>query len=147
MAGERSTNLPYSKCRAMTLRFFLSITCLLTTAAGLNAEPQVMPLLQANVEDVVDSEGLLVKVTYPPGSESAPHRHNAHTFVYVLEGSVVMQVEGGEPQTLGPGDVFYENPDNIHIVSRNVSATESATVLVFLVKTQDAPPSVPVAEE
>ena len=81
----------------------------------------------------------MVTVEYAPGASSAEHRHNAHTFVYVLEGSVVMQVKGGKEVTLGPGQTFYESPDDIHSVSKNASATKPAKFLVFMVKDKGAP--------
>ena len=85
----------------------------------------------------------MVVVEYPPGGSSAEHRHNAHTFVYVLEGSVVMQVKGGTQVTLGPGQTFYESPEDIHSVSRNASSTKPAKFLVFFVKSKGAPATVP----
>ncbi len=85
----------------------------------------------------------MVIVDYPPGVSSAAHRHNAHTFVFVLEGSVVMQVEGEERVVLGPGQIFYETPEDIHAVSMNASTTEPAKILVFFVKHQGAPVTVP----
>ena len=87
---------------------------------------------------------MMVIVDYPPGVASAPHRHNAHTFVYVLEGSVVMQVEGGRRIMLRQGQTFYENPDDIHVVSMNASMIEPAKILVFFVKREGAPVKVPV---
>jgi quercetin dioxygenase-like cupin family protein len=88
-------------------------------------------------------EATMVTVEYPPGGSSAEHRHNAHTFVYVLEGSVVMQVKGGQEVTLGPGQTFYESPEDIHSVSRNASTTKPAKFLVFFVKQKGAPATVP----
>ena len=88
--------------------------------------------------------GQLLTVEFAPGEVSAPHRHNAHTFVYVLEGSVVMQVQGGEAKTLTAGQTFYENPDDIHTVANNASDTEPAKILVFFIKDSDAPASLPV---
>lgn len=85
----------------------------------------------------------MVVVEYPPGVASSPHRHNAFTFVYVLEGSVTMQVKGGAAVTLGPGETFYESPDDIHSVSKNASDTKPAKILVFFVKDKGAPASVP----
>ena len=82
-------------------------------------------------------------VEYPPGVSSAAHRHNAFTFVYVLEGSVTMQVRGGAVVTLKPGETFYESPDDIHAVSKNASATQPAKILVFFVKDKGAPATVP----
>ena len=84
----------------------------------------------------------MLTVEYAPGQSSGPHRHNASTFVYVLEGSVVMQVKGGKPMTLVPGDTFFESPDDIHVVSKNASDTKPAKILVFFVKDKGAPASV-----
>ena len=86
----------------------------------------------------------MITVEYPAGWVSAAHRHDAHTFVYVLEGSVVMAVQGGQEVTLGPGQTFYENPSDVHSVSRNASTTKPAKLLVFLVKEKDKPISTPV---
>jgi quercetin dioxygenase-like cupin family protein len=88
-------------------------------------------------------EGRMVTVEYAPGGSSAGHRHNAHTFVYVLEGAVVMQIKGGKEVTLGPGQTFYESPEDVHTVSRNASTTEPAKFIVFFVKEKGAPASVP----
>lgn len=88
----------------------------------------------------------MITVTYPPGRSGAVHRHNADAFVYVLEGSIVMGVNGGEPVTLTPGQTFYEGPNDIHTIGRNASKTKPAKCLVFLIKDKDAPISVPVRE-
>jgi len=93
-----------------------------------------------------DQEVLVLEVNLAPGQESAPHRHNAHVFVYVLEGQVNMQVEGGQLMTLTPGQTFYENPDDIHVVSQNASATEPAKFLVHLIKIAGAAVTTPVSE-
>ena len=77
---------------------------------------------------------LMITVEHPPGGSSAIHRHNAHAFVYVLEGSVVMQLKGGKEATLTPGQSFYEGPDDVHVVDRNASATQPAKFLVLLIK-------------
>ena len=71
------------------------------------------------------------------------HRHNAHAFVYVIEGSIVMQVTGGKETTLTPGQTFYEGPDDVHIVGRNASQMKPAKFVVFLVKDKGAPALVP----
>jgi quercetin dioxygenase-like cupin family protein len=90
-----------------------------------------------------EKEGALAIVEYPPGTSSAAHRHNAHVFVYVLEGSVVMQVKGGQEVTLKVGETFYENPGDIHVVSKNASTTAPAKILTFFVKDKGAPATVP----
>jgi quercetin dioxygenase-like cupin family protein len=112
---------------------------LLATFAPSGAQTvAVQNLFQTDVADTTDQEIVVLEVEYPPGNDSPVHRHNAHTVVYVLEGTVIMQVEGGEPQTLGPGEIFYETPDDVHSVSRNASDTESATILVFFLKKRGA---------
>ncbi len=95
-------------------------------------------VFQTDVADVTNQEILVLEVNYEARNDSPVHRHNAHTVVYVLEGTVTMQVAGGDLQTLGPGDVFYETPNDIHSVSKNASDTESAKILVFFLKGKDA---------
>ncbi|MDE0154920.1 MAG: cupin domain-containing protein [Gammaproteobacteria bacterium] len=105
---------------------------------------EVAMLFKQDLADMPGKAGQLLTVEFAPGEVSAPHRHNAHTFVYVLEGSVVMQVQGGEAKTLTAGQTFYENPDDIHTVANNASDTEPAKILVFFIKDSDAPASMPV---
>ncbi len=100
-------------------------------------------LFRTDLPDIEGREAVVLEVEYPPGVASPSHRHNAHTFVYVLEGTVVMAVAGGEEQTLVAGQTFYESPDDIHTVSRNASDTEPAKILVFFIKMKDAPASEP----
>ena len=128
------------------LRITVMLFAALCLFAGAAFAQQKSPglLLQKTLHDLPDREGMMLIVEYPPGASSAKHRHNAHTFVYVLEGSVIMQVEGGERVTLKPGETFYETPDDIHVVSMNASETEPAKILVFFVKRQGAPLSMPV---
>lgn len=105
----------------------------------------VTPLMNQELAGLPGKEGMVLTVEYVPGGYSDAHRHTgSHTFVYVLEGSIVMQVEGGERVTLGPGQTFYENPDDIHTVSKNASDTEPAKFVVFFVKDQGAPVTLPV---
>lgn len=105
--------------------------------------PKVTPLLTKELAGLAGKEAMMLTVEYAPGASSSKHRHNAHTFVYVLEGSLVMQVAGGKETTLGPGQTFYESPDDVHSVSKNASATQPAKFLVFFVKDKGAPVSVP----
>ena len=105
---------------------------------------KVTPLLTKELAGLPGKEGVMLTVEYPPGASSSKHRHNAHTFVYVLEGSIVMQVEGGQAVTLGPGQTYYESPDDIHTVSKNASDSRPAKFLVFFVKDKGAPASIPV---
>lgn len=101
-------------------------------------------LLAKDIPEFAGREVVVSTVEYPPGVSSAPHRHQAHTFVYVLEGTVVMQVAGGEMKTLGPGQTFYESPSDVHATSRNASATAPAKILVFMLKEKGKPRTVPV---
>ncbi|MGH9696480.1 MAG: cupin domain-containing protein [Bryobacteraceae bacterium] len=106
-------------------------------------DAKVTPLMTKDLTGIAANEGTMLTVEYAPGASSASHRHNAHTFVYVLEGSVVMQVKGGKEVTLGPGQTFYESPADIHTVSKNASRTRPAKFLVFFVKVKGTPGSVP----
>ena len=119
---------------------------LLSLIAGtlMAQEPEVKPLMSKDLKDFPGKEGLMITVEHAPGGSSAIHRHNAHAFVYVLEGSVVMQVKGGKEVTLTPGQTFYEGPNDVHVVGRNASNTKPAKFLVFLVKNKGAPVLVPV---
>jgi quercetin dioxygenase-like cupin family protein len=108
------------------------------------ASAKVTPLLTKPLAGLDGKEGAMVVVEYPPGVASAAHRHNANTFVYVLEGSVVMQVAGGPEVTLTAGQTFYESPSDIHSVSRNASDSKPAKILVLLVKDVGAPATIPV---
>ena len=103
----------------------------------------ITPLISKEFANIAGKEGLMITVEYAPGAASPKHRHDAHTFVYVLEGSIVMQAEGGQAVTLGPGQTFYETPQDIHAVSKNASATKPAKFLVFLVKDKGVPPVLP----
>jgi len=107
-------------------------------------EAKVTPVLSKDLPDLPGKEGRMVIVDYPPGGSSAVHRHNADVFVYVMEGSVVMQVKGGKQMTLTAGQSFYEAPGDIHLVSKNASTTAPAKFVVFFVKDKDAPLSTPV---
>jgi quercetin dioxygenase-like cupin family protein len=99
----------------------------------------VTPLVSKDLSEVPGRELSMITVEYAPGASDPIHTHDAQAFVYVLEGSVVMQVRGGAPATLTPGQTFYEGPDDVHVVGRNASRTERARVLVFLARTKGAP--------
>jgi len=122
------------------------ILCLawLSPAWLIAQEAKVSPLLSKDLADLPGKEGLMIVVDYPPGSSDPVHRHNAHGFIYVLEGSIVMQVKGGKEVPLTPGQTFYEGPDDVHIIGRNASKTKPAKLLVFLVKDKGAPVLIPV---
>jgi quercetin dioxygenase-like cupin family protein len=122
------------------------VALLLIAAAGAHAQAPVKatPLLAKPLAGFEGKEGVMLTVDYAPGAASEAHRHDANTFVYVLEGSVVMQVEGGRPVTLTAGQTFYESPADVHTVSRNASETQPARILVFFVKDEGAPSTLPV---
>jgi quercetin dioxygenase-like cupin family protein len=122
------------------------LVVLLSLIAGtvMAQEVKVTSLMSKDLPENPGKEGLMITVEYPPGGSDPIHRHNAHAFLYVLEGSVVMQVKGGKEVTLTPGQTFYEGPNDVHIVGRNASKTQPAKFLVFLVKDKGAPVFVPV---
>ena len=107
-------------------------------------EAKVTPLISKDLPQFPGKEGVMITVEYPPGAVDPVHRHNAYAFVYVLEGSVIMQVKGGKEVTLTPGETFYEGPNDIHTVGRNASKTKPAKFVVFLVKDKGAPVLIPV---
>jgi quercetin dioxygenase-like cupin family protein len=106
-------------------------------------EAKVTDLMSKDLTNLSGKEGLMMIVDYPPGSVDPIHRHNAHAFIYVLEGSIVMQVRGGKEVTLTHGQTFYEGPDDIHVVGRNASQTKPAKFVLFMVKDKGAPILVP----
>ena len=121
----------------LLLAFFLTSTLMAQ-------EARVTPLLSKDLPEFPGKQGLMITVVYPPGASDPIHRHNAHAFLYVLEGSVVMQVKGGKETTLTPGQTFYEGPNDVHVIGRNASNTKPAKFIVFLIKNKDAPVLIPV---
>ena len=131
----------------MLVLAFLIASILITTST-LMAQTSVTPAMtQETITQLIEKDlagppgeqALMYTVDFPPGFSSPVHRHNAQVFVYVLAGSVVMQVRGQKELTLGPGQSFYENPNDIHVVSRNASSTKPAKFLVFLINKKGAP--------
>ena len=128
-------------------RFLLAGALLLLSFAGTDAAQEttkVTSLMSRDLSDIPGKEGDMLIVEYAPGAVDPIHRHNANAFVYVLEGSVVMQVKGGEQVTLQPGQTFYEGPNDIHVVGRNASKTEPAKFLVVFIKNKGTPILTPV---
>jgi quercetin dioxygenase-like cupin family protein len=125
---------------------FLNTTTLhkATLAMAQTPSAEISQLRHQVLGDLPGREVLMLSVEYPPGAVEVPHRHFGYALVYVLEGSIVMQVKGGEPVTLSRGQTFYEGPDDIHVVGRNASRTERARLVVFLLKQTGRPPVVPV---
>ena len=125
------------RLRAAALAVLTSLPLL---AAGADqAKKTVAPLMTRDLAGIAGKEAIVLTVEYAPGESSQPHRHDANVFVYVLEGMITMQVKGGAPVTLHPGQTYYESPSDIHTVSANASKTAPAKFLVFIVKDKGAP--------
>jgi quercetin dioxygenase-like cupin family protein len=141
------TNAPQSVKHAtgeiMTFAKLTLMLAIFMSGALVAQEAKVTPLMSKDLTNLPGKEGLMIIVDYPPGSTDPIHRHNAHAFVYVLEGSIVMQVRGGKETTLTPGQTFYEGPDDVHVIGRNASKTQPAKFVVFFVKDKGAPVLVP----
>jgi len=126
-----------------TILVALTLLCLVTGTA-MAQEAKVTSLMSKDLPESPGKEMLVIIVEHAPGGSNPMHRHNAHAIVYVLEGSVVMQVKDGKQVTLTPGQTFYEGPGDIHVVDRNASSTKPAKFLVVLIKDKGAPALVPV---
>ncbi len=126
-------------------KLILMLVCVMAVTAATveNKEAKVTSLFSKDLKEFPGKEGLMITVDYPPGCADPIHRHNAHGFIYVLEGSIVMQVRGGKAVTLTPGQTFYEGPEDVHVVGRNASQTKPAKLVVFFVKDKGAPVLVP----
>ncbi len=118
---------------------------LLLAWAPTSTDAQVLRMPLPELAD--NQEMLVLEVDLAPGQKGSPHRHDAHVFVYVLEGRVNMAVAGGEVQTLGPGEMFYEEPGDVHSVSDNASETEPARILVHMIRTAGTPVTTPVPNQ
>src|SRR3982075_2809158 len=123
-------------------KLVLTLVCLMSVTLE-PKDAKVTPLLSKDLMDFPGKEGLMITVEYPPGGSDPIHRHNAHAFVYVLEGSIVIQVRGSKEVTLTPGQTFYEGLSDVHVVGRNASQTKPAKFVVFLVKDKGAPVLLP----
>ena len=139
--------------RILTSKAYALIACTLIAAAfGVGSamaatteplEAKVTELFSKDLPECPGKEGLMITVEYPPGSVDPIHRHPGHGFIYVMEGSIIMQVRGGKEVTLTPGHTFYEGPEDVHVVGRNASQTKPAKFVVFFVKDKGAPVLVP----
>jgi quercetin dioxygenase-like cupin family protein len=127
----------------MTTKLVALVLLCLTSGTALAQEPKVTSLMSKDLMENPRKEVLMITVDHAPGGSNAIHRHNAQAFVYVLEGSVVMQLKGGLQVTLTPGQTFYEGPDDVHVVDRNASSAQPAKFLVVLIKDKGAPAVVP----
>jgi quercetin dioxygenase-like cupin family protein len=122
----------------------LLVLPLLIAGKAMAQEAVVKPIFSKDLTNFPGKEALMITVEYPPGSTDPVHRHNANAFVYVLEGSIIMQVKGGKEVTLTSGQTFYEGPDDVHVVGRNASNTKPAKFVVFLLKDSGTPVFVPI---
>jgi quercetin dioxygenase-like cupin family protein len=134
--------------RLMLVLLFLMPGTLIAQHPAASQGPQasVTSLTSKDLPELPGKEVLMITVDYPPGSMDPIHRHNAHAFIYVLEGSIIMQLKGGKEVTLIPGQTFYEGPDDLHVVGRNASSTKPAKFVVFFIKQKGAPVLVPAPE-
>ena len=123
-----------------------SLVALLILAAVPAGAADVKALFALDLADYPGKEARMLEVSYPPGAQDMVHRHDAHVFVYVLEGQIVMQVKGQPAVTLKAGQTFYEGPPDVHVVGRNASNTEPARFVVVLLKAKGAPVLTPVKE-
>ena len=140
------TRLLTSKAIALIVFTLIAAALGMTITMAATTKPKEAKLTQLMSKDLTNlpgKEGLMLLIEYPPGSSDPIHRHNAHGFIYVLEGSIVMQVRGGKEVTLTPGQTFYEGPEDVHVVGRNASETKPARFVVFFVKDKGAPVLVP----
>jgi len=128
------------------LYFRVFLAALLMLAAVPAGAADVKELFAVDLADYSGKEGRMIEVSYPPGAQDVVHRHDAHAFVYVLEGRVVMQLRDQPAVTLKAGQTFYEGPNDVHVVGRNVSSTEPARFVMVLLKTKGAPVLTPVKE-
>ena len=141
---KEATHRRSMRVQYLVLTLLLTVGLCLLSGTLMAQQANVTPLMSEVLTDISGKEGLMLTVDYPPGGSDPIHRHNAHAFLYVLQGSVVMQVKGGKQVTLTPGQTFYEGSNDVHIVGRNASKTMPAKFLVFLVKDNGAPVLVPL---
>jgi quercetin dioxygenase-like cupin family protein len=138
-------------CAAVVAAAVISVLSVETNSGAARAdepraEATVTPLLTRDLTGIAGKEAIMLTVEYPPGGASRPHRHDANVFVYVLSGTLRMQVDGQEAVTVKPGETFYESPGDVHRVSANASATEPVKFLVVMVKDKGKPSTRPVGQ-
>jgi len=121
------------------MKTLLVLLCLIIPRVLMAQQAVVTSLMSKDLPEQPGKEAVMIMVEYPPGGSDPVHRHDAHAFLYVLDGSVVMQLKGGKETTLTPGQTFYEGPDDVHVVGRNVSKTKPAKFVVLLIKDKGAP--------
>jgi quercetin dioxygenase-like cupin family protein len=130
----------------LVLLFLTPTTLMAQQPTSQAPQAAVTSLTSKDLPEFPGKEVLMILVDYPPGSSDPIHRHNAHAFIYVLEGSIIMQVKDGKEVMLTPGQTFYEGPNDVHVVGKNASSTKPAKFVVFFVKDKGAPVLVPLPE-
>src|SRR5262245_39495993 len=128
----------------MTIKLVALVLLCLMTGTATAQEPNITSLMSKDLSECPGREALMITVEHAPGGSTIIHRHDAHAFAYVLEGSVVQQMKGGQEVTLTPGQTFYEGPNDVHVVDRTASGAQPAKFLVLLIKDKGAPALVPV---
>ena len=128
------------------MKITAAIALALSLAGGALAaqDGTVRSLLSKDLAGDARREITMITVEYQPGGSTPVHTHHAQAMVYVLEGSIVMQVKDGPAVNLSAGQTFYEGLDDVHLISRNASKTAPAKFVVFLVKDKGGPILTPV---
>jgi len=93
----------------------------------------VRPIMQHEMPDAPGKQISMVVVEFAPGAGNSPHRHPGSTVAYVLEGSVVSEVDPDKPVTYHAGQSWYELPMHTHRMARNASKTRPAKILAVLI--------------
>jgi quercetin dioxygenase-like cupin family protein len=127
--------------------FGLTIAATLLSAAPSWAQSATAAASGRHIESVL-TEKLSVSpgkvltsqiVHYPPGGASKSHRHDADVFAFVLSGNIISQTEGhGDAKVYHAGEGRFERRGEHHVVSRNASSTEPASMLVVYVHDESA---------
>lgn len=146
LISKKGTKTVFASSRRVLATSFglLLLSVVLMPVPAAAQQPEVESLMTKDLPEIPGKEVTMITVVYPPGGADPVHRHDAHGFVYVLEGEVIMQVKGGKEVTLKPGETYYESPADVHVVGRNASKTKPAKMLVLLVKEKGAPILTPV---
>jgi quercetin dioxygenase-like cupin family protein len=83
------------------------------------------------------------EVSYGPGEASNVHRHPGFVCGYVLEGQYRFAVAGKPEVVLKAGEMFFENPGDVHAVSGNASKTAPARILAIVFTKKGDPVTIP----
>jgi quercetin dioxygenase-like cupin family protein len=103
----------------------------------------VASLMTESIPDLGDCDATMLILTLQPKHVSSPHKHSGPVFAYVLEGHVENQVDPEEPKKYSAGDSWYEPAMHVHRMFTNLSDTELAKVLVFMLTPKGKPAGLP----